>query len=47
MVSFNSELVEIRRAKHLPKDISPKVVVIARREFELAHYDVKVTHVSH
>ena len=30
-----------------PKGISLKVIVIARLEFELTHYDVVVQHVSH
>ena len=30
-----------------PKGISPKVNVLARLEFELAYYDVKLKHVRH
>ena len=30
-----------------PKDISPKMNVIAWLEFELADYDVAVQHISH
>ena len=29
------------------KNISPKMIVIARLEFELAYYDVAVLHFSH
>ena len=31
----------------LPKDISPKINVIAWLAFELAYYDFAVQHVSH
>ena len=31
----------------LPKGISPKVIALARLEFELAYYDVAINHVSH
>ena len=48
VVLFNPYLEVGDEGVHtIPKDISSKVNIIARPEFELAYYDVTIQHVSH
>ena len=47
VVLFNPLLVEDKEVYTFPKGISPKVNIIAQREFKLTQFEASVQHFGH